>query len=158
MKKLFLLALLLVGTVGCDEKPDPPSPPPPVVDNNNVKRVFELINQERVNAGLSPLKQNAILNVEADRYAGVMASRNQMSHELEGDFGQRIRRTGYNGRMYGENIAYNYQTPEAVVRGWMNSSGHRANILNRNFDETGVGIRLNSSGQPYYCQIFGRSR
>lgn len=157
MKKILLFVLLLTGAIGCDEKPNPPSPPP-VIENDNVKRVFELINQERINAGLPPLKQNAILNAESDRYAGVMASRNQMSHDLEGDFSQRIRRSGYTGNMYGENIAYNYKTPESVVRGWMNSSGHRANILNRNFNETGVGIRLNSNGQPYYCQIFGRNR
>jgi len=62
----------------------------------------------------------------------------------------------YQWSWWGENIAYNYPGPWAVVNAWMNSPSHRANILNPNFTQIGVGIVSNGSGQPYYDQEFGR--
>ncbi|MGN0977744.1 MAG: CAP domain-containing protein, partial [Faecousia sp.] len=64
---------------------------------------------------------------------------------------QMIRNFGLSFRSAGENIAKGYATPQAVVNGWMNSSGHRANILNANFTHIGVGY---VSGGNYWTQMF----
>ena len=65
-----------------------------------------------------------------------------MSHDGSdgSDVGDRLDRVGYAWRTYGENVAWNQQTPAAVMDAWMNSPGHRANILNCSFTEIGVGV------------------
>jgi uncharacterized protein YkwD len=55
----------------------------------------------------------------------------------------------------GENIAWNQRTPEQVVNDWMNSSGHRENIMNRNFNYIGFGVTANEQGELYWCTVFG---
>ena len=57
-------------------------------------------------------------------------------------------------RNFGENIAYGQRSPEEVMRVWMNSSGHRANILNGSFNAIGVGHYQDSAGTDYWCQLF----
>ncbi len=59
-------------------------------------------------------------------------------------------------RYVGENVAAGYPTARAVMTGWMNSPGHRANILKREFNRLGVGVAYSKSGRPYYCQVFGQ--
>ena len=58
---------------------------------------------------------------------------------------------GLSYRSAGENIAYGYRTPQAVVNGWMNSSGHRANILNASYTKIGVGYVASGN---YWTQMF----
>jgi len=65
-----------------------------------------------------------------------------------------LRQFGISWRAWGENIAAGQRTPEIVVDAWMNSPGHRANILSPNFSKIGVGYVTNSSGRPYWTQIF----
>lgn len=81
-----------------------------------------------------------------------------------GDFVGRIRRTGYRGRLLGENIAWGsleYSTPAAIVSLWMHSPEHRANILRRRFTQIGIGVALGAPerdvGQAAtYTTDFGR--
>lgn len=156
VRKLLAVIVAAVLIAGC-ENPNKPKPGPPVVvEDFGPQDVIVLVNAERQKAGVPPLVTNQILQNEAARYAAVMASKNTLSHTLEGDFGNRIRKAGYQGTNYGENIAFNYRGAPSLVSGWMSSPGHRANILNDKFKDTGVGIGRSSSGQPYYCQIFGR--
>jgi len=61
---------------------------------------------------------------------------------------------GITYRYSGENIAWGQRSPEEVVTAWMNSAGHRANILNANFKELGVGYRQNARGVNYFTQLF----
>ena len=81
-----------------------------------------------------------------------------MSHTGAGGSnpGDRITAVGYNWRTYGENVAMGYSTAAAVMRGWMNSSGHRANILNCSFAEIGIGVANGSRGM-FWTQDFGHS-
>jgi uncharacterized protein YkwD len=62
---------------------------------------------------------------------------------------------GYKYSWLGENIAFNYPDDNSVMIAWMNSPEHRANILNPNFTQIGVGIAYDSKGEPYYTQDFG---
>src|SRR6185295_2218657 len=64
---------------------------------------------------------------------------------------------GYEWRALGENIAYGYSDAASVVNAWMNSAGHRANILNPMYTEMGAGVVRTDTGLPYYTQSFGQS-
>jgi uncharacterized protein YkwD len=68
----------------------------------------------------------------------------------------RARYVGYPFGRIAENVALGYPSAETVVEGWMTSKGHRANILNPDVMETGLGIARSSAGGLYYCQVFGR--
>lgn len=105
--------------------------------------VIRLVNIERVNAGLSELSHNSGLQADADRRAEEIV--NNFSHDG-------WQNTGANG----ENIACGYPTPAEVVEGWMNSSGHRANILDSSFTSIAVGCYKIDSGDYhwYWVQLF----
>ncbi|MFF2406268.1 CAP domain-containing protein [Streptomyces sp. NPDC058092] len=120
-------------------------------------RVLTLVNRARAEAGCSPLARNAKLTKAARAHSADMASHRNMSHtSSDGSAaGDRITGSGYGWRTYGENVARGYTTPEDVVAGWMNSPGHRRNILDCSFKEIGVGV-----AQPgnYWTQDFGAVR
>ncbi len=116
------------------------------------QQVIELTNQERAKKGLQPLKANAELNYVADKYAESMSNGNFFSHTAPDGSKpwDRLKTIGYEARTVGENIAKGQRTPQQVLYGWMNSSGHRANILNPNFTEIGAGSYNN-----HWVQNFG---
>jgi hypothetical protein len=124
------------------------------------QQIVDLVNQERQSRGLPALQVNLALAAAAQRHSTNMARVEEMAHELDGVTlptpGTRIDYVGYNWSTWGENVAYNFRSAESVMTAWMNSSGHRANILNANFTEIGVGVRYSSGGEPYYTQVFGR--
>lgn len=128
------------------------------------QRILELVNQERSKQNLRTLTLSQELDLAADRYSERMSAGDFFSHTDPtngSNPGQRISQAGYNGTTWGENIAAGYTTAEAVFQGWMNSSGHRANILNSNFTHMGLGYayQANDGGsvayQHYWTQTFG---
>ncbi|MFD7437996.1 sigma-70 family RNA polymerase sigma factor [Streptomyces sp. NPDC059861] len=121
-----------------------------------VAQVVALVNKERSAAGCGPLSEDGQLNEAAQGHSQDMAARDFFDHTNPdgADPGQRTTAAGYNWSTYGENIARGQQTPEAVMDSWMNSPGHRANILNCSFKDIGVGIH-NGSGGPWWTQNFG---
>lgn len=130
------------------------------------EEVVRLTNIERwdyLSSHLPPLKKEAHLDAAALRMSNDMAF--NMVTYIPADHsgtdgstpGQRITQAGYNWFTYGENIAAGYATPADVVTGWMNSGGHRANIMEANFREIGTSYVYTSVG-PYYrfwTQDFG---
>ncbi|MDZ8054804.1 MAG: CAP domain-containing protein [Aulosira sp. ZfuVER01] len=116
------------------------------------KQVLDLTNQERAKNGLAPLQGNVELNYAADKYAELMAQQHYFSHT--GPDGSqpwdRAKAVGFEAQTMGENIAAGQKTPQEVVQAWMNSPGHRANILNPQFTQLGVGFDNN-----YWVQDFG---
>jgi len=120
--------------------------------------VFRLVNDERALRGLPELAWNDQLLDAARSHSVDMATHNIFSH-TGSDGNQpsgRLSIAGYAFRAYGENIAYNYADPSAVMAGWMESPGHRQNILNENFCELGVGLAYSTTNAPYWTQNFGR--
>ena len=115
--------------------------------------VIRLVNQHRMQNGLSPLTANWELSRVARHKSQDMADNSYFSHTSPtyGTPFQMIRAFGLSFRTAGENIAYGQKTPQAVVNAWMNSSGHRANILNSSYTQIGVGYV--SSGN-YWTQMF----
>jgi len=124
-----------------------------------------LLNQERAKRGLRPLRSNKRLAAAARSHAADMVRRDYFSHVAPGgtDFVTRIRRAGYRGSTLGEILAAGsgeLATPAATVRGWMNSPGHRRNILHPRFREAGVGVvagapTLGGSDSATYTMTFG---
>jgi RNA polymerase sigma factor (sigma-70 family) len=123
---------------------------------NTVGQVVALVNDERAAAGCGPVAEDALLNESAQRHSADMDARDFFDHTNPdgADPGQRITAAGYRWSTYGENIAQGQQTPEAVMESWMNSPGHRANILNCSFKDIGVGVH-DGPGGPWWTQNFG---
>ena len=143
-------------------------PNPPTSNEEYEKQVIELVNIERWNNGqLPPLKQVDALTDAARYHANDMGQDNYFNHDTHDIIGgestyvcswsDRLS-SYYSGGYRGENIAAGYTTPADVMAGWMDSSGHRANILNTNYYELGVGYAEVSGSDfyRYWTQNFGR--
>ncbi|MBY9081716.1 hypothetical protein KIH86_04980 [Paenibacillus sp. HN-1] len=116
-----------------------------------VKEVVSLVNAERAKAGLAPLKALDSLNKVAAAKATDMRSNNYFSHTSPtyGSPFDMMKSFGVSFGYAGENIAMGQKTPQQVMNDWMNSAGHKANILSKNFDSIGVGFDNN-----YWVQEF----
>jgi uncharacterized protein YkwD len=127
-------------------------------------QVVALVNAERGKQGLDPLEVNPQLMTAAQSHAADMATQDYFSHigEDGSTVADRVNGAGYAWTALGENIAAGSATPAVVMQQWMNSSGHRTNILNPAFQQIGVGYIFlqNDSGsltyQHYWVQVFGR--
>lgn len=137
--------------------PDIGVPTPPAQDNTDMsfaEQVADLVNMERAKAGLAPLK----VDRNASNAAQVRAKEIQTSFSHTrpdgSSFSTALTQNGIGFKEAGENIAYGQRSPQEVMNGWMNSQGHRANILNEDFTSIGVGYYENSSGVDYWAQLF----
>jgi uncharacterized protein YkwD len=121
-----------------------------------------LVNQARKQRGLSPLAAPSSLGRSAGRKSADILRCNEFSHEACGrEFTYWIDRVGYRGCREGENIAYGggrFATPRSIFRMWMNSSGHRRNILG-SYEDIGIGLRVGKlegyAGAHVWTQQFG---
>lgn len=118
--------------------------------------VVRLVNVERSKAGLMALKQNWQLSRVSRYKSQDMIDKNYFSHESPtyGSPFKMMETFGLKFSSAGENIAMGQRTAAEVVKGWMNSSGHRANILNPSYAEIGVGLAKTKSGVCYWTQMF----
>lgn len=109
-------------------------------------QVLALTNQERAKAGCGPLRTNSSLTRAAEAHAADMVDQHYFAHDsLDGRSPfDRMKAAGFKGGAMAENIAVGYTTAAAVLTGWMNSAGHRANILNCTYTMIGIGY---DSGQ-----------
>ncbi|SES78550.1 uncharacterized protein, YkwD family [Oceanobacillus limi] len=105
------------------------------------EQVAQLVNDERAKRGLSPLKHRADIKDVAEKKAMDMINSNYFSHTSPnyGSPFDMLKTFGISYRTAGENIAKGQKTPQEVMNSWMNSSGHRENILKPEFDSIGVG-------------------
>jgi uncharacterized protein YkwD len=134
---------------------------------NNIEfeqQVINLVNQERAKHGLAPLKRSEGLTNAARYQAADMSLDNYFSHDtMDRECGTLVKKCGpwerianYSSGAIGENAAGGYHSPEAVMQGWMNSAGHRSNILNPNTLAIGVGFYQGSGDyHSYWVQDFG---
>ena len=117
------------------------------------QEVIRLVNEIRAENGLKALTYDWELSRVARYKSQDMKDNGYFSHTspVYGTPFQMIKNFGISYRSAGENIAKGYSTPQAVVNGWMNSSGHRANILNANYTHIGVGYVASGN---YWTQMF----
>ena len=121
------------------------------------KALLDHTNAQRRSAGLPPLVPNEKLFQAARAHSANMARHGRLDHNLDGrDMSWRIRAAGYALGAAGENIAWNPPDAAEAMRTWMNSAGHRGNILSREYTEIGVAIAVNVRGERYWTQVFAR--
>lgn len=125
-------------------------------ENAFIKEVVELVNAERAKEGLAPLTID--LKVQAAAMVRAKECEQRFSHTRPNgsSFATALKEQGVSYRSSGENIAWGQRSPEEVMKAWMNSSGHRTNIMNPNFTTIGVGYYENANGTDYWCQLFTR--
>ncbi len=119
--------------------------------------VVDLTNRERARAGLPPLAVDPLLAKAAQAHSADMVARAFYSHTSPegGKPWDRAAAAGCTRRSIGENIACGQRSPAEVVEGWMNSPGHRANILKPDFTHIGIGFAGGGPAGMYWTQLFG---
>lgn len=130
---------------------EPPTPQASPV----VTTAIALANAERAAAGLGPLTAHPQLLTAAFAHSHDMAAMRRMSHTGSdgSSAGDRLDRAGYRWQTWAENVAAGYPTAASVTDGWMNSPGHRANVLNASMVHIGIGVVNASDGTAYWTMI-----
>lgn len=118
------------------------------------EQVAALVNEERAKAGLPALEVNAEITAAANVRAKEIKQSFSHTRPDGSSFSSALKEQGVSYRGSGENIAWGQKSPEQVMNGWMNSEGHRANILNKNFKNIGVGYYQDANGVNYWVQLF----
>ena len=152
-------------TTTATQKPSSPSSPPAGGGSTNTqeRQVLDLTNAARRQNGCGPLSLADSLVKAAERHASDMVRRHYMDHtDPEGNSAfDRMQASGFHGSAMGENIAAGYDTAQRVFAAWMQSDGHRKNILNCNYNKIGIGYDSGQVKPDYgngsWVQDFGRS-
>lgn len=161
----WILILLLLAACGGGGTPtavvpvgDPGEQTPPPSPSGFEDQVLALVNAVRADNDLAPLAWHAPVAEVARAHSEDMAVRDFFDHvNPDGlDPGDRIAAAGIHNSGWGENIAAGYFSPESVMDAWMNSPGHRANILSPNWTHLGVGIHEGGTYGVYWTQDFLR--
>ena len=118
------------------------------------QQVVDLVNAERAKEGLAPLTIDPNVEKAADVRAREIQSKFDHTRPNGSSFSSALKEQGADFRGAGENIAWGQQTPKEVMNAWMNSPGHRANIMNKSYTHIGVGNVQNGSGTQYWVQLF----
>jgi uncharacterized protein YkwD len=163
MKAKLLRVLLLVVVVysmnSCSsdssEAPNSSSDTMKVMDytyNSSELDAMNLINTYRVSVGLNALQQINHISYKSEEHDHYMIANDVVNHN---DFVARSENliSVLNAKRVGENIAYNYNTPQSVVNAWLNSPTHKENIEG-DYTHFGIAIKTNQEGKKYYTNIF----
>ncbi len=152
-------AALLPGTVSPIAVAQTPEILVAQTNETVAQELLRLVNAERQRVNAPPLVLSDQLTAAAQRHSQDMATSRRMSHT--GSDGStmrsRIDATQYHWSTIGENVALGQPSAAAVMTAWMNSPGHRRNILNPAFTELGIGYAT-AAGRPYWTQVFARPR
>ena len=158
-KYLALICGQLPDNSRPEETPDVEQPEQtPGEDNDTAQgdyasQVVALVNAERAKYGLSALKADSRVQQAAQVRASETVQSFSHTRPNGSSFSTALTEAGVSYTRSGENIAYGQSTPQQVVNAWMNSSGHRANILNESFTTIGVGYTV-VNGTAYWAQLF----
>ena len=140
-----------------EQKPESTPEQKPSTDFSSYQQqVLDLVNAERTKRGISALTLDSNLSSVATKKSQDMVNKNYFDHTSPtyGSPFDMMKQFGISYRTAGENIAKGQKNPQEVVTAWMNSEGHRKNILNPNFTNLGVGIAKDSKGTTYWTQMF----
>lgn len=137
-----------------ETKPEQKPEMPETGEKSFAQQVVELVNVERQKEGLAPLTVDGKIADAADIRAKEIQTSFSHTRPNGTGFSTALKEAGAAYRSAGENIAWGQKTPEEVVKGWMNSPGHRANIMNKNYSRIGVSHLKNAAGTSYWVQLF----
>ncbi len=124
------------------------------------RQVLAHVNAQRRAKGLSPVRLSGRLDKVAQAHACDMAAQRRYTHVGSdgSDLSQRLRRGGYRFRLGAENTARGFDSSDRVVNFWMNSTYHRANILQASATEMGVGLTQPNGDRPYWVLVLAAPR
>lgn len=134
-----------------ENKPDTEAPD---ATASYAQQVVNLVNAERSKAGLAPLGVAADVQAAAQVRAVEIEASFSHTRPNGSSFATALKEQNVSYKSAGENIAWGQRSPEEVVNAWMNSEGHRANIMNPRFTTIGVGYHQNAAGTKYWSQLF----
>src|SRR5262249_46692075 len=154
----FVLASLAGAVEKPGEKKD--AKKPEIKLTTDEQAVIDLTNAERKKAekdgeplNLKPLQMNPQLMEAARKHAANMAEQDKRGHKPDDkEPPDRTKAAGYESEFVGENIAWGQKTPKDVLKAWMESEGHRENILRPEYEEIGVAVVKNKKGERYWVQ------
>lgn len=123
------------------------------------KELIERANAERQKVKLTPLSVEPLVTLAARRHVVNMAKLNRLAHELDGQgVGDRLNHLGFGWVKCGENIARGQETPAEAIASWMNSPGHRANLLGPTYTHFGVACCESPDGVKYWTMVLAQAR
>lgn len=141
----------------------PVDPTPTAASRSSyAEAIVYAMNRERAARGLAPLRLETRLSLAAQDRVDDMLSKHYFDHVSPDGINpfEWVRKRGYKYNLVGENLALGYSSSQSVVSGWMNSPGHRANILKSGFDEVGIAFSDSSPmrgyGAPLVVALYGR--
>jgi uncharacterized protein YkwD len=145
--------------------PAPGSVPPPAKPKGELepsateKEIIDLANAERKKVGAAPLTATPLLIKTAWQHSANMARQSKLDHTLDGKgVAERLNDVGYVWSRCGENIAWGQSSPKEAIESWMNSPGHRENLLSTDNTQIGVAVATGSDGQQYWTMVLARPR
>lgn len=149
--RTVVVCLFLAGIAAADSPPKKDE----VKLSEAEQALLDRTNAERKAAGVPALTASPKLSAAARGHAENMAKQDMLAHDLDGKtFGDRITAAGYKYTQAGENIAQGQEAAKEAVETWMNSPPHKANLLNEDFTEVGLGTAKNEKGERYWVQVF----
>lgn len=130
-------------------------PPPPSGAVSLAAEVVRLTNLQRAAAGRSALSAHPLVGAAAVAHSQDQAARQRMGHTGSdgSDAGTRLTRAGFTWRAWGENVAAGQRSARDVVTAWMNSAGHRTNMLSSSFTTIGIGVVTGADGARYWTMV-----
>lgn len=146
MRALLFVILTILLSVALPVLPASAGDP-----NKLEKKIHVLTGEDRSENGKKNLRTNSCLHRMAKAHAVRQAKQERMFHQ---DLSRPLEKCGL--ASVGENVAYGFTSAGSVQKAWMNSQGHRANILNSSYRIMGVGTAKDASGTLYYAVLFGR--
>ena len=167
---LIIATAVILTFVGCGDSEKPPAKTPPENPTEPekptkprpipaiVNELLDLHNFARTQNSVPKLHLHDQLLRAAQKHAEWMAQNEKLSHTGENgsSVGERVLGAGYKWRAVGENIALGFRTPQQVVAGWLNSPGHRRNILSAVYQDVGFGYARSESGRSYWSAVMSR--
>lgn len=162
LRKLMLLLTVTLTMVSCsseDSDATADNTSEVIVENytytDTELETMKLINDYRVSIGLNPLEKINHISFKSEEHDYYMIDNNVVSHDGFVERSENIMKV-LGAKTVGENIAYNYNTPQTAVSAWLNSPGHKANIEG-NYTHFGIAIKINpTNGKKYYTNIFAK--
>ncbi|PHS52820.1 MAG: hypothetical protein COB01_06440 [Lutibacter sp.] len=158
LRRILLIVVVCSGLIACEKEEK--------LSNNNLLeqdvqvnyssielKLLSLVNDHRIQLGLTKLNSLGLISKEAENHSAYMAEKDLVSHD---NFNIRTNNLYENlGTVnVGENVAYGYLTANGLLNAWLASSDHRIIIENKNFTDFGVSAKLNASGRYYFTMIF----
>lgn len=150
-QKKIALALATGMTMALSLGAAPAAQAAPSKTEARAEKIHKLTNKTRSSKGLKQLKAQKCLKRYALKQAKAQAAQERMFHQELSPVLKKCKLS-----MVGENVAYGYTSASSVHRAWMNSTGHRANILQKKYRLVGVGVAKSKRGEYYYAVVFGR--